>query len=251
MTDVDGTLDGGIVQVRRVKKAYEQVSDQLRSLIMSGELTPGQRLPNEAALAAQFGVSRSTVREALRELSAVSLVRTTKGASGGTFVTLPSADHISQFLSANIELLGQSDMVSIEEFLEARKLLEVSAATMAARRRSEEDLERLRAAIPDGPLEREEQFIYNKDFHAHIVNAAGNTLLWICAQPVFSTLQSNLKRSPLPRSFHDKVNEDHRELLAGIEAQDEDAVAEMMAKHLDFLSKTYRKTWRQNSKRDH
>jgi DNA-binding GntR family transcriptional regulator len=49
--------------VRRVRKAYEQVNDQLRELIVSGELAPGERLPNEAALAREFGVNRTTVRE--------------------------------------------------------------------------------------------------------------------------------------------------------------------------------------------
>src|ERR1700759_2886764 len=114
-----------MVPVRRVRKAYEQVADQLRELIMSGELTPAQRLPNEAALAAQFGVSRPTIREALRELSAMSLIRTTKGASGGSFGTVPSPDHSSEFLRANIGLLSQAEHVPLDEFLEARTLLEV------------------------------------------------------------------------------------------------------------------------------
>jgi GntR family transcriptional regulator, transcriptional repressor for pyruvate dehydrogenase complex len=236
--------NGKVVPVRRVRKAYEQVADQLRDLVMSGELQPAQRLPNETALAAQFGVSRSTVREALRELSALSLIRTTKGASGGSFVTVPTADHISEFLSANIGLLSQSEHVSLDEFLEARRLLEVPAARLAAHRRADSDLERLRAAIPDRPLEREEQFIYNKDFHFRLVEASGNTLLSICAHPVFSVLQSSLKRSTLPKRFHDRVNADHRALVASLEARDEDAVAEQMSEHLDFLSITYRKAWR-------
>jgi GntR family transcriptional repressor for pyruvate dehydrogenase complex len=233
-----------VVPVRRVRKAYEQVADQLRALIMSGELAPAQRLPSEAALAAQFGVSRPTIREALRELSALSLIRTTKGANGGSFVTVPTADHISEFLSANIGLLSQTEHVALDEFLEARKLLEVPAARLAAHRCTDTDLERLRAAIPDRPLEREEQFIYNKDFHSRLLEASGNTLLLICAQPVFSVLQTSLKRSTLPRRFHDRVNNDHRALVAALEAHDEDAVAQQMTEHLDFLSVTYRKVWR-------
>src|SRR5579875_2590613 len=111
----------GRVQVRPVRKAYEQVAVQVRELILSGELPQAHRLPNEAALAAQFGVSRPTIREALRELSALSLIRTTKGASGGSFVTVPTPDHISEFLSANIGLLSQAEHVGLDEFLEARK----------------------------------------------------------------------------------------------------------------------------------
>ena len=236
----------GIVPVRRVRKAYEQVADQLRELITSGAIVPAQRLPNEAALATQFGVSRPTIREALRELSAMSLIRTTKGANGGSFVTVPTADHISEFLRANISLLSQSEDVSLEEFLEARELLEVPAAQLAARRRTEADLEKLHAAIPARPLElgTDQQFVYNKDFHSALVLASGNTLLSICAQPVFSVLQTNLKRSTLGRRFHQRVSDDHRALVASVEAGDEQAAAEQMHDHLDFLRTMYQKVWR-------
>jgi DNA-binding FadR family transcriptional regulator len=235
----------GQVEVRPVRKAYEQVADQLRELIISGRLPQAQRLPNEATLAAQFGVSRPTIREALRELSALSLIRTTKGATGGSFVTAPTADHISQFLSANIALLSRTESVSLDDFLEARKALEVPAARLAANRRSEEDLERLRAAIPDHRLEREEQFTHNKDFHHVLVAASGNTLLSICAQPVFSVLQSSLKRSAeLPAEFHSRCNGDHSAIVESLEANDEAAVVEQMVEHLDYLSTWYRKSWR-------
>jgi DNA-binding FadR family transcriptional regulator len=236
----------GIVPVRRVRKAYEQVADQLRDLIMSGEIAAPQRLPNETALAAQFGVSRPTIREALRELSALSLIRTTKGANGGSFVTVPTVDHISAFLSANMALLSQSERVSLDELLEARECLEVPAARLAARRRSEPDLERLRAAIPERSLDlgTEEQFIHNKDFHSALVLASGNTLLSIWAQPVFSVLQTNLKRSTLGRRFHRRVTDDHRALLAAVEAGDESAAMEQMHAHLDFLRTMYEKVWR-------
>ena len=241
MVEVDAT-----VPVRRVRKAYEQVADQLRGLIMSGEIAPAQRLPNEAALAAQFGVSRPTIREALRELSAMSLIRTTRGANGGSFVTVPSAAHISDFLSANFSLLSQSEHVSLDDLLEARELLEVPAARLAAQRRTDGDLDKLRAAIPgrSPDIGTEDQFIYNKDFHTALVLASGNTLLSICAQPVFSVLQTNLKRSRLGRSFHRRVTDDHRALVASVEAGDPQAAAEQMHEHLAFLHSLYEKAWR-------
>jgi len=133
--------------VRRVRKAYEQVNDQLRELIVSGELAPGERLPNEAVLAREFGVSRATVREALRILTAQNLIRTTKGAGGGSYVTLPTVDHISEFLRGNLNLLSESDHVTLEEFLELRELIEVPAARLAAERASTSDVDRLRDTI--------------------------------------------------------------------------------------------------------
>ncbi|MEA2247030.1 MAG: hypothetical protein QOH46_1559, partial [Solirubrobacteraceae bacterium] len=95
--------------LRRVRKAYEQVYDQLRGMVLSGELARGQRLPTEVALAAEFGVSRGTIREAMRLLVAENLIRTAKGAGGGNFVMLPTVDHISRFVQRNIELLSQTD----------------------------------------------------------------------------------------------------------------------------------------------
>lgn len=235
---------GQVARLRPVRKAYEQVADQLRDLILSGKLPRDSRLPSEATLAAHFGVSRPTVREALRELSAQALVRTAKGATGGSFVTIPTPDHVSQSLSANMALLSHSATVSLDEFLEARKALELPAARMAAQRRSEQDLEQLRAAIPEHRLDREGQFTHNRDFHAVLVAASGNTLLWICAQPVFAVLQSGLRRSAeLPHEFHERCNADHSSIVELLESRDEVAVVEQMIKHLDYLSVYYRKAW--------
>ncbi len=234
------------MQVQRVRKAYEQVADQLRHLIVSGEIGPGHRLPNEAALAVQFGVSRATVREALRVLATQNLIRTTKGATGGSFVILPTADHISDFLISNISLLSQTETVSLDEFLELREFLEVPAARLAARRHTAESIERIAAAIPGETrdLGTQEHFIYNKDFHSQVVLAAGNTLLSIAAQPIFSVMQTNLSRSSVGRRFHDQVNADHHAIAHAIAAGDEDRAAEEMRTHLAFLRPTYERAWR-------
>jgi DNA-binding FadR family transcriptional regulator len=232
--------------VRRVRKAYEQVYDQLRDLIMRGELERGARLPNEAVLASEFGVSRGTVREALRVLAAQNLIRTAKGAGGGSFVTLPTVDHISTFLHANISLLSESEDVTLPEFLEARELLEVYAARRCAARHDPSDLERLRGTILEDPelLGTDEQFVANKEFHTAIVDGCGNTLICIAAQPVFSVLQTRLSRERMTTSFAKRLNEDHRAILAAIEAGDSDGAGEEMRKHMAYLSRTYQKMWR-------
>jgi GntR family transcriptional repressor for pyruvate dehydrogenase complex len=238
--------DPAVMPVRRVRKAYEQVNDQLRELIVSGELAPGERLPNEAVLAREFGVSRATVREALRILTAQNLIRTTKGAGGGSYVTLPTVDHISGFLRGNLNLLSEADHVTLEEFLELRELIEVPAARLAASRASKEDVERLRESIPDQPLgmSTKEQFAYNKGFHTVIVEASANALLYIATQPVFTVLQTHLARSSLGRSFHLSINEHHRRILEAIEAGDAEATAAEMHGHLEYLRPAYERAWR-------
>jgi DNA-binding FadR family transcriptional regulator len=227
-------------------KAYEQIAAVLRGRVVAGELEPGHRLPTETMLATEFGVSRATVREALRQLDAQSLIRTSKGATGGSYVTLPSAGHLSASLRSGIGLLADAQDVSLDELLEARELLEVPAARLAARRRQEHDLERLRAAIPGHPLElgAQEQFAHNADFHSVVLEASGNVLLAIAAQPVFDVLQTRLARSTLGSRFHRTINTHHRAIAAAIEAGDEVTAGGEMLAHVEYLRPFYEKAWR-------
>lgn len=236
------------VSVQRVRRAYEQVYDQLRELIMSGELARGERLPREEVLARDFAVSRGTVREALRLLAAQSLVRTVKGAGGGSFVTLPAVDHVSEALRLHISLLSESEDVSLEEFLEARELLEVFAATLAAERKGPTDIAALRATIHDDPLSLtdEERFVMNKDFHNGVVTASRNALLKISAQPIYSILQTNLDRTTVAESFNVEVFAHHREILQAIEIGDAELTRQLMQKHLLYLRGEYQRGWRRS-----
>jgi len=227
-------------------KAYEEVAARLREEIQDRVLPTGARLPNEVVLAEQFGVSRATLREALRLLAAQNLIRTAKGAGGGSYVTVPSADNVSESLRSGLGLLTAAEDVTLEELLEVRELLEVPAAEIAARRRADEHVDRLRAAIPGEPLRlgNEEQFVYNADFHSIVIEACGNTLLTIAAQPIFAVLQTHLARSRLGRKFHIAINEHHLEIADAIDAGNERAAREQMYEHLEFLRPYYEQAWR-------
>lgn len=232
--------------VRRVRKAYEQVYDQLRELILSGGIGRGERLPNEALLAREFGVSRGTIREALRLLAAQNLIRTAKGAGGGSFVTLPTVDHVSEFLRANIALLGEANDVTLDEFLEVRELLEVFAARQAAARHTSTHLEQLQDTIPHNSKELPvlEQFVHNQEFHTSVVAASGNALLRIAVQPIFSVLQANLtRRAELGDDFAERVEADHRAIATAIQSGDPDAAERAMRAHLRYLHDVHRDYW--------
>jgi GntR family transcriptional repressor for pyruvate dehydrogenase complex len=216
---------------------------------VDGTLQPGVRLPNEAALAREFGVSRPTLREALRSLAAQDLIRTAKGAGGGSYVTLPSVEGVSSFLHSSIALMADAEDVTLENLLEARELLEIPAARMAAERRRSDDVERLRATIPDQPLRLgpDQQFVYNQDFHSFVIDCCGNALLAMAAQPIFGVLQRNLARSRLGVRFHRAVNDQHRTIAAAIESGDADASAEEMHAHLEYLRPYYERAWRRRA----
>jgi DNA-binding FadR family transcriptional regulator len=234
------------MSVRRVRKAYEQVADQLRELIVSGRLQRGERLPNETVLAREFGVSRATVREALRLLTAQSMIRTAKGAGGGTYVTLPTVDHVSEFLNSALELLAAAEHVTLDELLEAREALEVPAARMAAQRRTDGAVERLEATIPADPpkLSPTEEFVYNADFHTSIIAASGNSFLMMAAQPLFSILQTSLARSSLGARFHRGIHQQHRAIVSAIDRGDAGRAEREMRSHLEYLRPHYERTWR-------
>jgi GntR family transcriptional repressor for pyruvate dehydrogenase complex len=201
-------------------------------------------------LAQELAVSRATVREALRSLAARNLIRTAKGAGGGSYVTSPSVDGVSDFLQSSITLMAQADDVGLEQLIEARELLEVPAARLAAVRRREELLVRLRAAIPEKPLRlgTQQQFLHNRDFHWLVLEGCANPLLAIAAQPLFTTLQTNLARSSLGARFHRSVNDHHRAIMEAIAEGDADAAGEEMLAHLEFLRPFYEKAWRSRSR---
>jgi GntR family transcriptional repressor for pyruvate dehydrogenase complex len=240
------------IPLRRVKKAYEQVADQIRDLITAGQIGPEERLPNEAELAARFGVSRATVREALRVLGTQNLIRTAKGSHGGSFVTIPSVANIYESLGTNIGLLSQSADVTLEEFLELRELLEVPAARLAAVRGDEAALERVRATIPGQPkpVGSEREFAYDQDFHAAVIQATDNTLLTIAAKPIFSALRTHLRRTKLGDDFHACVNRDHGAILAALQAGDGEAASGEMREHLAYLRPRYVLAWRYGRRKD-
>ena len=231
--------DSGL-PVSPVLPAYEQVAIQLQELIVKGTLTVGERLPAEGEMAAQFGVSRSTIREALRGLSSQRLVHTKRGVSGGTFVAEPSADHVQAYLETTIGLLSGTDAVSVDEILEARELFEVPAARLAAMRRDDEHLGVLKeTVVPVHEADPTSDFEGHKEFHVAIMKASGNRLLEVIARPVFSVLQTRFMRDRASPDFRDSVERDHQDIYDAIAAGDGEAAARLMFSHLERLRPSY------------
>jgi GntR family transcriptional regulator, transcriptional repressor for pyruvate dehydrogenase complex len=242
--------DGGLGQpgltVSRIRPAYQQVADQLREFIVSGALSPGDRLPVEAELASVFGVSRSTIREALRLLSSRGLIHTVRGVAGGTFVGDADRGTISDFLETSIGLLSGNQGITADELLEARDLLEVPAARLAAQRRSNEHLASMRTAIAHEKAETERglRFEHHQRFHSVLLDAAGNRLLDLMTVPIFRVIRSRFLQDQPSRKFWTQVDDDHTEILRCIEAGDSDGAATQMHAHLGRLRSTYAKVER-------
>jgi GntR family transcriptional repressor for pyruvate dehydrogenase complex len=235
---------------RRVRMAFEQVYDEIRQAILTGRLAGGERLPTEASLAEQFGVGRPTVREALRLLGADGLIRTAKGSGGGSFVTLPTIEHVSRSLERNFELLSISNRISLPEFVQAWSLIEVFAAREAALARTAEDVELLRAtlertSVVETTLEHRQR---NWEFHSILLRMCGNALLQMSAHSIWFVLDSHL-RDELPE-VSGQASDDHAAILQAIEVGDGDLTAQLMQSHVLRLGQHYDQIWDGQGRRD-
>lgn len=230
--DVSGRLS-----LRPVKTAYAQVADQLRDMILGGQLTPGDKLPIESELTELFGVSRSTIREALRVLGSQQLITTKRGVGGGSFVAEPNVVELGQQLEANIGLLAGLEKVTVDDLLEARVMLEVPAAGLAAQRRTAEHLQLMEASAGT-PGHRPRPDLHMQ-FHRIVLDAAGNKLLGLMTNPVFRVLRERFLRDAAPRQFWHRVRSDHQAIAEAIRASDAERAESLMAEHLGQIRETY------------
>lgn len=157
----------------RVPKMAELVAAQLRRQIIRSELVEGDALPLESDLMAQFGVSRPTIREALRILEAESLISVKRGARGGARVHVPDSELAARYTG----FILQHRRTSLSDVYQARAVIEPPCVATVARIRTEADLERLREAIA-----LEEEALNSPDkitvqqvrFHAILMEMCGN-----------------------------------------------------------------------------
>lgn len=232
---------GAALAVERVRPAYQQVADQLLERVLEGSLAAGDRLPPEGELAVAFGVSRSTMREALRVLASRDLIETVRGTAGGSFVSRADAAQVSAYLETSIGLMSGSADISLDQMLEARELVEVPGARLAARNRTTDHLDELRRAIASEKSSRgrSEKFERHKHFHGVVLEASGNELFSLVNEPVFRVLRAQFWRPELPASHWEMVDRDHDELLGLIEAGDERGAGAAMREHLVRIRPAY------------
>lgn len=227
--------------VSRLQPAYQQVADQLRTLIIQGELVAGDRLPPEGELGASFGVSRSTVREALRSLASQGLIETTRGTTGGTFVTRIKQAAVTCYLETSIGLMSGTEELTLAHLLEARDLLEVPAASLAAARHEAGHVEALRRAIAleKASRGRSGKFSKHREFHGLIMEATGNGLLRMVTDPIFRVLQTRFLKPVEVDGFWTTVDREHEEIVDRIEAGDGEGASAAMRRHLDSIRPAY------------
>jgi GntR family transcriptional regulator, transcriptional repressor for pyruvate dehydrogenase complex len=222
----------------RSQRAFEEIATQIRAQLAEGKLRVGNRLPSERALAEQFGVSRNTLREALRSLEHAGLVRLQKGATGGAFITEASGDAIATGLMD----MYHSGTISPAQLTEARIWLEPVVVREACQRATPEDIERLRENVRQaeeanarGDLNRRGEL--NLDFHRILARMTGNPVLVIVMDSLMAVLRHFVQTiGPYENSF---VLPSRKRFVKLMEARDvQGAIAEMEAS-LKRLQRSY------------
>src|SRR3954466_7468876 len=217
--------------------AYEQVAGQIRAAILDRSLPVDARLPPERELAQQFGVSRTTVREALRHLQAQGLL----SPKGRTSPMLPAdPDAALAGFRDSLSNLVQLRNVSLHELLELRLALETAALVRAAQVPVAKYLAEARAALEvmaNPRLSGSAFYQADVDFHAALVAASGNEALRLVMLAVKDTIRQHLDEAVRGRSFakvRPQVQEEHRKLLNAVQNGNAKGVAALLQKHLEF-----------------
>jgi GntR family transcriptional repressor for pyruvate dehydrogenase complex len=225
---------------RRVRRAYEQVAEELQRGIVAGTIPAGSRLPTEPELAEHFGTSRSTIREALRILASQRIVETRPGNSGGSVVTRPTSANVSDYLMLAFAL-WTDEAVQVQDLFDARETMEVASAGWAATRSADEAVGILSPFLPDDvtALSDEQILIYDRGFHEAILAMAGNLFIQTVSLPIYDVLNKRVHRSLIAPSFWPQIVGEHRQLMAAIAAGDPARSRNLMEEHMRAVRGAY------------
>lgn len=222
-----------------VTGASEQIALQIRQYLERAGLKPGDRIGTEAELADEFGVSRPTLREALRLLSSSQLIRVGRGRSGGIFVARTPSEGMERNVSESIALMLAAETVSTEQLLDARMFLEVPLAGRAAVNADAPSVLRLEAAIAaaEGHAPGTDPFnAADVRFHRVLAEAAGNELLLALTGWILEVLQPSLVSQIATAVDAAAILDQHRAIVRAVKRGQRGAAERAMAAHLDYLS---------------
>ncbi len=243
---MDGTRKSG--------KTYERIVRHIRGEISSRKLRPGDRLQPEADLARSLGVSRPTVREALKVLESQKVLRSSTGPTGGTFVGAIDGTGVAEHLKDSMSLLLDVDELTLAELWEVREITEVPAAELAAVRRTEQDKFVIERTVEMDELKEGVAIISDISFHKAIAEASKNRMLSVFASSIHMTLKTLAERYVIPEDVLPEVKrisqQQHRLIYEAISEQDGPLAASRMREHLQLSFAVYEQAMPKNESSD-
>ncbi|MFJ2956003.1 FadR family transcriptional regulator [Streptomyces sp. NBC_00669] len=218
----------------------DEAIEKIKDMIVSGALRPGDRLPKESELAAELGLSRNSLREAVRALSLIRILDVRQG--DGTYVTSLDPQLLLEALSFVVDFHRDDTVL---EFLAVRRILEPAATAMAAVRITPEALDVLEGKLDAlGPTPSVEQLVASDlDFHRGIVQGSGNSVLCSLLDGLSGpTTRARVWRGLTQEDAVSRTLHEHRAILAALRDRDAEAARSWATVHVASVEQWLRST---------
>ena len=213
------------------RKRADQIRDHLLDHIRNGSLRGGEKLPTESEMTDMFGVGRSSIRAAIQSLSGLGIVEVRQGQ--GTYVRDLDASSIARLVADMLDLLPSVAL----QLWEARVLLEVGACRLAARRRTNEDIQAMSEAVERyriaGYGDNPDLFLdADVEFHTALVKATHNDVLVAMLEAVSDRFRQTRPRQSMSPEITRSAIREHQQILAAIESSDSEEAARLTEEFL-------------------
>lgn len=216
----------------------QRAIERITAMIREGELEPGERLPTERELAARLGISRSSMREAIRALTVLGVVEARHGS--GIYVTRLEAGDLLETFGV---VAGLSRGPSLVELLEVRRVLESTATALAAARITPERLAEVgrHLAAMDATDDPEEILAHDLAFHREIAAAAGNETMAAILEGLSSrTFRARVRRGHQEEGAFARTRREHAAIHRALAARDPEAARAAAAAHVGAVEEWLR-----------
>ncbi len=218
----------------------DEAIEKIKAMIVSGALRPGDRLPKESELAAELGLSRNSLREAVRALSLIRILDVRQG--DGTYVTSLDAQLLLEALSFVVDFHRDDTVL---EFLAVRRILEPAATALAAPRLQERELDALEAQLDALGADPSVEDLVAADlrFHRGIVRACGNSVLCSLLDGLSGpTTRARVRRGLTQEDAVGRTLREHRAILGALRDKDAEAARSWATVHIASVEQWLRST---------
>jgi GntR family transcriptional repressor for pyruvate dehydrogenase complex len=223
----------------KAPRVYDQVIEQIKNKIKNGEIKKGDRLPSEREMSESLGVSRASIREALRALEVIGLVESRQGA--GNYIKTNFGNSLFEPLSVMF-MLQES---SIEEMYDLRETLELQCSRLSAKNIENNELELLTAILDRMYMAKNEEESLELDvkFHYLIAKTSRNILLINVLEVISQLMDEFIKKSRMQilhkGNTRENLLEIHENLVRALKCRDESKAYKAMEEHFALIKKAY------------
>lgn len=226
------------------KRTFDEISTEIKKMIVEGIFKPGDKLPSESEIARQFSVGRQTVREALRLLELSGFLTVHKGGGGGSIITNTILNTISKsFLDA-----VQMKNISVAELTIARTEIEKLVICHAVENSTNEDINILKENIAKGSRKLAlgvQAFEENIEFHILLARVSKNGVFTIVVESIMALVAEFLSRIPQTLEISTRVLGEHKQMVDAIVERNKEQAIKLMEAHLGFVDNRFKSSFEQ------